>query len=189
MWCGSENYRFIVGMPTYEQKSLNAIIETPMMSRAKYAYDLQSGLFKLKTILPAGAVFPYNFGFLPSTKGGEGDPLDVLVMMDATAYPGTLLPSRLIGVIEAEQTEVENQTERNDRLIAVALSCPIYGEMALLDDLSPRLLDQIEHFFASYNQMRGKKWQPLGRHGPRRAARLIEQGRKRFAAEGLAPKS
>jgi inorganic pyrophosphatase len=176
-----------IELPTYDGDSLNAIIETPIGSHAKYAFDVESGLFKLKTVLPAGAVFPYNFGFLPSTQGEDGDPLDVLVLMEAAAYPGCLLPSRLIGVIEAEQTETEGEIQRNDRLIAVAKSSALYGEIVALNDLQLPLVEQIEHFFASYNKLRGKKWKPIGRHGSTRAERLIKHGIKRFRKEGLEP--
>jgi inorganic pyrophosphatase len=79
------------------------IIETPKGSRNKYAFDPEQKIFKLKTVLPSGMAFPYDFGFLPSTRGDDGDPLDVLVLMDEPAFPGCLLKCRLIGVIEGEQ--------------------------------------------------------------------------------------
>ena len=163
-------------LPTYDGDLLNAIIDTPKGSHAKYAHDEKTGLFKLRTVLPAGLVFPYNFGFLPSTRGEDGDPLDILVLMDAAAYPGCLLPARLIGVFEGEQTEKEVPPQRNDRLIAVAVSCPTYGDFTALDELGDKLVDQIESFFGSYNKFRGKIWTPLGRHGPKRASRLIKAG-------------
>jgi Inorganic pyrophosphatase len=67
---------------------LNVIIETPKGNRNKLAYHPQLGAFQLKGVLPAGAVFPFDFGFLPSTKGEDGDPLDVLLLMDEPTYPG-----------------------------------------------------------------------------------------------------
>src|SRR5438876_43986 len=98
---------------------LNVVIETPQGSRNKFTFDEELCLFKLGGVLPLGAAFPFDFGFLPDTMGQDGDPLDVLVLMDEPAFPGCLVPARLIGVIEAEQTE-KGKTERNDRLIAVA---------------------------------------------------------------------
>src|SRR5918997_1002696 len=94
---------------------LNVIIETPKGSRNKFDYDEDAGLFKLGGVLPSGAVFPFDFGFVPSTVGGDGDPLDVLVLMDEPAFTGCLVPARLIGVIVAEQTE-GGRTTRNDPL-------------------------------------------------------------------------
>lgn len=168
-------------LDTYDKDSLNAIIETPMGSHAKYAYDEKSGLFKLSTIMPAGVVFPYNFGFLPSTQCADGDPIDVLVLMDAAAHPGCLIPARVIGVIEAEQTEKNGQSERNDRLIAVAEHCPTYGQHQSLNSLNDELLNQIEYFFISYNKIEGKKFKPLGRFGPDRAVKLIKDAMTCFA--------
>src|SRR5215208_6835365 len=88
-----------------ESQDLNVVIETPKGNRNKFKYDEQRGLFKLGGVLPRGAVFPFDFGFIPSTLGGDGDPLDVLILMDEPAFTGCLVPSNLLGVIEAEQTE------------------------------------------------------------------------------------
>ena len=105
----------------FDRKSgaLNVVIDTPKGSRNKFAWDEELELFSLTGVLPAGAVFPYDFGFIPNTRGGDGDPLDVLIVMDEPAFVGCLVSCRLLGVIEAKQTE-EGRTERNDRLIAVS---------------------------------------------------------------------
>jgi inorganic pyrophosphatase len=153
--------------PTFrEGGELNVIIEAPKGSRNKYAYDPDAELFVLKTVLPAGAIFPFDFGFIPSTLGEDGDPLDVLVLMDEPAFPGCLVPSRLVGGIDAEQTERDGETMRNDRLIAVAAKSYTHRDVRSLDDLSENLIAEIEHFFASYNEIRGKHFEPVGRVGP-----------------------
>jgi inorganic pyrophosphatase len=154
----------------------NVIIETPKGSRNKYSYDEEHEVFKLGGVLPAGAVFPFDFGFLPNTLGGDGDPLDVLVLMDESAFAGCLVPSRLVGVIEAEQTERDGETTRNDRLIAVAANSRDHRHILSLEDLSGNLVDEIEHFFVSYNEIKGKEFRPLGRFGPERARKLVRQG-------------
>lgn len=161
-----------------DEEELNVIIETPKGSRNKYTYDEEHGLFKLGGVLPAGAVFPFDFGFLPGTKGGDGDPLDVLVLMDESAFAGCLVPSRLLGVIEAEQTEEDGETTRNDRLITVASNSRDHRHIVSLKDLNENLLDEIEHFFVSYNEIKGKKFSPLGRFGPERARRLVKQSKQ-----------
>src|SRR5919107_916909 len=102
-----------------ETGDLHVVIDTPKDSRNKYKFDEKLGVFKLGGVLPVGAFFPFDFGYIPNTRGGDGDPLDVLVLMDEPAFVGCLIPSRLIGVIEADQTE-GGRTLRNDRLIAVA---------------------------------------------------------------------
>lgn len=167
-----------------DSEELNVIIETPKGSRNKFTYDEEHELFKLGGVLPAGAVFPFDFGFLPNTKGGDGDPLDVLVLMDESAFAGCLVPSRLVGVIEAEQTEEDGETVRNDRLIAVAADSRDHRHILSLKDLSENLLDEIEHFFVSYNEIKGKEFRPLGRFGAERARRLIKSGMQSARGRG-----
>ena len=135
-------------------------------------------MFELKGVLPAGAVFPFDFGFLPSTVGGDGDPLDLLVLMDDATYPGVLVPCRLLGVIEAEQTE-EGKTERNDRLIAVAANSRTHAHYESITDLSDNLLHEIEHFFRSYNEAKGKQFRVLNRSGADRARQVIKEASHR----------
>lgn len=163
-----------------DSKELNVIIETPKGSRNKFNYDEEYQLFKLGGVLPAGAVFPFDFGFIPSTLGGDGDPLDVLLLMDEPAFPGCLVRSRLVAVIEAEQTERDGETMRNDRLIAVAADSHTHRQVRSLADISSNLIDEIEHFFVSYNQIKGKEFKPLGRFGPIKAAKLVAEGAQLF---------
>jgi inorganic pyrophosphatase len=157
-----------------EPEELNVIIETPKGSRNKFNYDGELRLFKLGGVLPAGAVFPFDFGFVPSTLGGDGDPLDVLVLMDEPAFTGCLVRARLVGVIEAEQTERDGETTRNDRLIAVASDSHLLKKVRSLGRLNANLVEEIEHFFVSYNQIKGKEFKPLGRFGPVRASKVQE---------------
>ncbi len=157
---------------------LQVIIETPKGCRNKYAFDAKQEIFMLKAALPAGMVFPYDFGFIPRTLGGDGDPLDVLVLMDEPAYPGIALLTRLIGVIEGEQV-VKNKTTRNDRLIAVAETAHIYSDLKKLKDVPEETLREIEDFFVNYHKLQGKKFKPLARKGPKAAFSLIAQARKK----------
>lgn len=167
-------------LTTYADESgeLNVVIETPKDSRNKYAYDEKLGIFVLKGVLTLGHSFPFDFGFIPQTLGGDGDPLDVLVLMDEPAFPGCLVPSRLVGVIEAEQTERDGKTERNDRLIAVAADSETHADIKSLNDLNETTVDQIEHFFISYNEAKGKKFKSLGRFGAIKAKKIVEAGMK-----------
>jgi inorganic pyrophosphatase len=164
----------------HDDEELNVVVETPKGSRNKYEYDERLGLFKLGGVLPSGASFPYDFGFVPSTLGGDGDPLDVLVLMDEPAFVGCLVRTRLVGVVEAEQTERDGETTRNDRLVGVAADSRLLARVRTLEALGPDLLEEIEHFFVSYNEIKGKVFKPLGRFGPRRAMKLVEEGMKRF---------
>lgn len=153
----------------------NVIIETPKGSRNKFDYDPEVGLFRLGGVLPLGAVFPFDFGYVPGTLGEDGDPLDVLVLMDEPAFTGCLVAARLIGVIEAEQTE-NDQTVRNDRLIAVSANSRNHYDIHSLEHINANRIDEIEHFFVSYNTSKGKVFTLLARSGPERARQIVEAG-------------
>jgi inorganic pyrophosphatase len=165
-------------LPPFDEESgdLNVVVEAPKGSRSKFDYDEKLGFFKLGGVLPAGAVFPYDFGFVPGTKGGDGDPIHVLVITDEPTFTGCFLHARLIGVIEAEQQERDGEVERNDRLIAVASKSRDHENLRTLNDLSDALLEELEHFFVSYNEIKGKEFTPLARSGPRRAKNIVEEG-------------
>lgn len=163
-----------------ESGHVNAIIDTPKGSRNKFKYDEKIGMFKLGGALPLGAVFPFDFGYIPSTRAEDGDPLDILILMDDPAFVGCLVPAKLIGVLEANQTEHE-VTTRNDRLIAVAEGSRNHSHIRFLGDLNNNLVHEIERFFVSYNETKGKKFEILGRYGPDRAEALIHACRKRFS--------
>ncbi|MDQ3179654.1 MAG: inorganic diphosphatase [Acidobacteriota bacterium] len=162
-----------------EKGELNVIIDTPKGSRNKYKYDEDLGLFKLGGVLAVGHFFPFDFGYIPQTLGGDGDPLDVLVLMDEPAFVGCLIRARLIGVIEAEQTE-DGKTENNDRLIALASDSRVHKDITSINDLNPKLIDEIEHFFVSYNEAKGKTFNPLARFGARKAKSIVEEGIKLY---------
>jgi inorganic pyrophosphatase len=166
--------------PTFDKDdNLRVVVETPKGCPNKYSYSPDCDCFELKTVLPAGMNFPYDFGFIPSTLADDGDPLDVLVLMDFPVIPGCVLTARLLGVIEADQKE-NGEEYRNDRLIGVAVHSRTYPTERSLKDLRPHLLDEITSFFVDYNKLHGKKFKPIGQHGPHRALELVEEGRKRF---------
>src|SRR6266478_2933771 len=131
-----------------------AIIETPKGCRNKFDYDPDSGLFMLGGLLPEGMMFPFDFGFIPSTRAEDGDPLDIMVLMDAPAHVGCLIDVRVIGIIEAKQTE-DGESERNDRLLGVAVHSYDHVNVHSIKELSGDLLSQVEEFFVSYNKQRG----------------------------------
>lgn len=165
------------------QAVIDCVIETPKGSRNKFHYDMETGLFRLKKVLPAGTVFPYDFGFIPGTKGEDGDPLDLLLIMDEPGFPGCVVEARLIGVIEAVQIEEKKKT-RNDRLIGVATEAQDNRDLKSLRDLNGGVLKELEHFFVSYNEVQGREFKVLGRHGPRHAFALIREFAQ--ASTGLA---
>jgi inorganic pyrophosphatase len=130
---------------------LRIVIETPKGSRNKYSYDPECDCMQLSTVLPEGMSFPYDFGFIPSTLGEDGDPLDVLILMDAPVVPGCIVRARLLGAIQAKQKEKGGKWTRNDRLLAVAMHAQTHQALKDLSDLRPHLLEEIKEFFVDYN--------------------------------------
>jgi inorganic pyrophosphatase len=160
-----------------KDKLLQVIVETPAKSRNKFSFDPEQEIFALKKVLPAGMVFPYDFGFLPRTKGEDGDPVDVLLLMDEPAYPGVAVRARLIGVIEGEQIDGKKRI-RNDRLVAVSDATHEYANVRKLNDLPKRWIRELETFFVNYHDLEGKKYRLLGCKGLGVGMRLIRQNRK-----------
>ncbi len=165
-------------LPAYDPKTgeLTAVVETPKGSRNKYDYDGSCAAFRLGGVLPEGMSFPYDFGFVPSTLGDDGDPLDVLILLDTAVVVGCVLTVRPVGVIEAEQRERNGTWLRNNRLVAVATHARTHEHVHALTDLRPRLLDEVGAFFAHYNQLSGKEFKPTGHGGPDRARELVDRG-------------
>jgi len=165
----------IAAIPIFEKDLVNVIIETPKRSQNKYAYDPEIDLFTLKKTLPLGMMFPFDFGFIPQTKGDDGDPLDILVLMDEPSYPGCLVRCRLLGVLEAKQQEKGKDAIRNDRLVAVSDSSIIYKGITRMKELNASIVKEMEHFFQNYNRQEGRSFKPLGWAGAKTAERLIRQ--------------
>ncbi len=157
--------------------NINVIIETPKGSSNKYAFDEETQLFKLKKILPEGLIFPLHFGFVPCTKGADGDPLDALVFMDAPSYPGCLVECKVLGVIEAKESDAKGMV-RNDRLVGAANESDRYKTLNTIKDLDENKLEEIVAFFVSYNKLTGKKFKPIGNRGPKKAIQLIEKNKE-----------
>ncbi|MFZ0742869.1 MAG: inorganic diphosphatase [Terracidiphilus sp.] len=153
---------------------LQVIIETPKGSRNKFAFDPDQRVFSLKKVLPAGMTFPYDFGFLPQTQAPDGDPLDVLLLMDEPAYPGVVVRSRLIGVIEGVQVEGKKKT-RNDRLLAVAEANHLYSNIRRWQDFPRTFMKELEEFFVNYHRLEGKRYSLLGCKDSAQARRLIKR--------------
>src|SRR3954469_12634971 len=129
---------------------LSVTIETPKESRNKLKFDPGTRQFKLSKVMPEGMMFPYDFGFVPSTKGEDGDPLDVLVLTDAPLFPGCQVECRVLGVIKGDQKEKKGKKVRNDRFIAVATASTTFEELKSLKDMNEKILDDCISFFEYY---------------------------------------
>ena len=156
---------------------IQVVIETPKGSRNKFAFDVKQNIFTVKAVLPAGMSFPYDFGFLPMTLAPDGDPIDVLLLMDEPAFPGIAVRARLIGIIEGEQTDGKKKI-RNDRLLAVAEMNHEYAYLKKLDDLPKKFLRELEEFFVNYHRLQGKEYKLLGCKKVDAAKRMIQKARR-----------
>lgn len=189
----SENRRFgladagpidLTAIETYDPHShaLRVIVDTPGASRAKYRYDPATDCLMPAAVLPEGMVFPFAFGFIPSTSSENGDPLDVLILSDFPILPRALVLVRLIGGIEAQQREEKaGYWIRNDRLIGIALSSRSYSNLDTIEDLRPHLVDEINGFFIQYNRCRSRVFEPLRVIGPAAAMEQVAAGQTEFA--------
>lgn len=160
-----------------DKKTIQVIIETPKGSRNKYAFDPKQKIFALKKVLPAGMAFPYDFGFVPSTLADDGDPFDVLVLMDEPAFPGCLLKCRMVGIIEGEQKSAKEK-ERNDRIVAIEQDNHSFADIKHINDLGKAFLKELEEFFVNYHRLTGKEYKILGAKGPSRARNLLKRKMK-----------
>jgi inorganic pyrophosphatase len=157
---------------------VTAVIETPKGSANKYDYDDGCSAFRLSAVMPEGTTFPYDFGIVPSTVSEDGDPLDVLIFLDAPVVVGCVLTVRLIGVIEAKQRKKGEDWIRNDRLLAVATLAHSHEHVQAIGDLRPRLVDEIEAFFFHYDQMNGKEFKTVSRGGQREPGSSSSRARR-----------
>ncbi|MEO8110417.1 MAG: inorganic diphosphatase [Ginsengibacter sp.] len=156
------------------KKHIHAIVETPKGCAAKYNFDEESQMFRLKKILPEGLSFPLHFGFIPFTKAEDGDPVDILILMDEPSWPGCIIECKLLGVIEAEQTE-NGETARNDRMIASAVASNRYKDIKSIFALDAYLVDEVINFLISYNRLEKKEFKVIGRQGPQAAISLVKK--------------
>ena len=160
-----------------EKDAVHVVVETAKGSRNKFSFDEDLKVFRLKKVLPEGMSFPYDFGFVPSTLADDGDPLDVLVLMDEPGCTGSLVECRVIGAIRGEQEE-DGKKIRNDRIVAVAIPSHTHSNLKNLDDLNRDLLREIEKFFVNYHQHYGEKFKVVGHADRKEAMQLVKKAVK-----------
>ena len=157
--------------------SLNVVVETPKGSRNKFAFDPARRALVLRKVLPEGMKFPHDFGFIPSTRGEDGDPLDVLIFLDEPTFPGCVVEVRLIGFLEGEKSE-EGRKITDHRFIAVANESRTYSDIRDIGDLNDGVLGEIEQFFENYQQEPGHEFKVVARRSANEAVRLLAASRK-----------
>jgi inorganic pyrophosphatase len=154
---------------------VNAVIEIPKDSVNKYEYDKQLNVFRLDRTLFSPVHYPGDYGFIPCTLGLDGDPLDILVLVEAPSFPGCLMEVRPIGVLR-----MVDQGKNDEKILAVANSDPLYREVKDYSEVFTHTLREIEHFFAIYKNLEGKKTEISGWAGAEAARKIIGEGQVRF---------
>ena len=160
-------------------ETINAIVETPKGCGIKYTYEPSSGFFFLKKALPAGMVFPQDFGFVPGTKGEDGDPLDIIIISEFNTYMGCKIECRLIGSMQAMQWAVNGQKNkiRNDRFFGIPVQSVIFEKVKSMRDLPERLLTELKAFFIQYNKMQKKIFEIEGLSNAQKSLGIIKKSR------------
>src|SRR5215470_12952404 len=145
-------------LPTWaDSEHVYAVVETPRGSHAKLEFDPKLGAFTLSKPLLAGLTYPYDWGFIPSTRADDGDPLDALIIHDAATYPGLLLACTPIGVLEVIQRQKGKKPLRNDRLFLVPDCSPFEGDITDIRHLSERARGELQKFFEATGALQEKE--------------------------------
>ncbi len=151
------------------------IVEIPKNSSNKYEYDGELEVFRLDRALYSPLHYPGDYGFIPGTLAEDGDPLDVITMVDEPSYPGVLIYVRPVGYLK-----MMDQDEPDQKILAVPNSNPRFDQIHTIDQVFPHKLREIEHFFTIYKELEGKRTEMRGWHGPREARELIRRFREGY---------
>lgn len=130
---------------------VNAIIEIPQGSRAKYEIDKASGLLKLDRVIYSSFIYPINYGFIPQTLGDDKDPLDILVLSSVQVQPLCLMEARIIGVMQM----IDNG-DGDDKIIAVATKDPSVNYIHNIEELPKHFFNELRNFFEEYKKLENK---------------------------------
>ena len=173
-------------LPAYsEDGAVHAVVEAPKGSLVKLKYEIKLRAFTVAHSLPLGLSYPFDWGFVPSTQAPDGDPLDILILHEASTYPGVVLPCRPLGVVEMDQEEKDDQRERNDRVIVMPAWHDRVGEFEHPSDLPDRLREEIEQFFLSTTFFTAKNPAILGWKGPKKASSIIKKSNKSYLLQDI----
>jgi inorganic pyrophosphatase len=142
---------------TGEAAVANMIVEIPKGRRTKFEVDKVTGLIKMDRYLYSSAVYPGDYGFIPQTLAEDGDPLDILVMVNEPTFSGCLIEARVVGIFK-----MRDKGQNDFKVLAVPNKDPLFGDMRRLEDIPPPFLREVEHFFSTYKHLEGVTIEPIG---------------------------
>jgi inorganic pyrophosphatase len=164
-----------------DEGNVHVVVESPRGSRVKLKYEPKLGVFTLSRPLILGMEYPFDWGFVPSTRAADGDPLDAMVLMDAPTFPGVVLACRPLGVVQVDQKASSGEgRERNDRVILVPVKAPRSDGVVDARQLAERVRTELAQFFLSAVALADKEVQLIGWDGPDAAQALVDESMKRF---------
>lgn len=149
------------------------VVEVPKRSRNKYEYDKWDGVIKLDRVLYSSLHYPGDYGFIPRTHHDDGDPMDVLVMVNEPSFPGCVIEARPIGIFHMQDKDL-----LDDKILAVPATDPIFDGYNTLDDIPQHFLSEVSHFFSVYKDLQRVGVEVRGWEGPDVARAEIERAIK-----------
>ena len=149
---------------------LNVLVEIPAGSKNKYEFDKDMGALILDRVLFSSVQYPYDYGFVPNTLADDGDPLDGMVLMDQPTFPGCVIASRPIGMLE-----MIDGGDRDEKILCVPAEDPRFAQVKSLDDIAAHRLDEIAEFFRSYKNLENKVTEILGWQNVDKVKPLVQQ--------------
>jgi inorganic pyrophosphatase len=162
-----------------QAETVMAFVEIPRGSRNKYEYDQVSGAFLLDRVLYSSVHYPTDYGFIVGTLAEDGDPLDILVVVQEPTFPGCLIPARPLGGLD-----MHDEKGSDFKVLAVPIGDPRFDHVRELDDLGGHWLREIETFFSTYKLLEPKQTAVLGWHGLAETRQTLARCRDRYDAVG-----
>ncbi len=159
---------------------VRAIIEIPKNSSNKYEYDGNLGVFRLDRALYSPLHYPGDYGFIPGTLADDGDPLDIIVLVNEPSFTGCLMEARPVGILN-----MFDQTESDQKILAVPNRNPRFESIHTIDQVFPHTRREIEYFFSIYKELQGVKTEITGWEGPREARRAIAESRQNYLGKWI----
>jgi inorganic pyrophosphatase len=158
--------------------TFEAVIEIPKGSRNKYEVDHESGRVYLDRVLFTPFVYPVDYGFFDNTLGGDGDPLDALVLLEHSVFPGVVVRVRPVAVLP-----MEDDGGIDEKVLCVPVKDPRWAHIQDVDDVPEQIKNEIEHFFSHYKDLEPGKWVKVGKWaGKAEAERLIAEAQERYVS-------